>query len=428
MTDERGLLDLQARYQNILLKNGGLRTLCNSLKQDIKNPVFIMDPYYENLLYIDRELREKKPDFYDYLNNRELIGRKTRNSLCGKKMNLKESRYSWKGKTFSELEVKLGHDGNVLGILAIFLDNRKDFADNCCPAIMQAVYALSLKLHQNNLIQKLARKCSNELIEDILQDKINDRQELIKRSELAGWDLSVPYQLFVLRYSCEHVTSAEEEQERSLYKYELEEKIISSLHRIIRTNISRKYIIFSYDSDILLLINYSQPDDTRFRDIKKIQAWLQERFSKLDLFLGAGCFIDECTAISQSYQQGLYTITFLQETNQVGNCLFYENLGSLKLLWQVENDKLKEFAFEYLQAVLESDRQNNNNLLETLGIFLQENSNFQAAAERLHLHPNTIRYRIDKIQELLDCDLKNFDSQVNLILAYKIYRFILGKD
>jgi len=55
------------------------------------------------------------------------------------------------------------------------------------------------------------------------------------------------------------------------------------------------------------------------------------------------------------------------------------------------------------------------------------NNNFQEAAKRLHLHPNTIRYRIDKIQKMLDCDIKIFDNQVNLILAYKINKFILDE-
>ena len=427
MGDDKCVLDLQARYQEILLNNGGLRTLCNTLKEEIKRSVFIMDPYRENLLYIDRELRKKKPDFYNYLNDRKIVNQRIRKSLCGEKINLKRCVYSWQGNKYKELEVKLGKEGNVLGILAIILENDKNLADEYCHAVMQAVYALSLKLHQNNLIQKLARKCSNELIEDILQDRINNKKELIKRSELAGWDLTVSYQLFVLRYEVKHSENSKKNNKRSLYTYELEEKIINSLHRIIRTTISRKYIIFSYDNDILLLINYSKPAQERYKDIETIFSRLKERFDVLKLYIGAGCYIEECTDISRSYKQGLYTLDFLATTNQSEEYFFYENLGSLKLLWQIEKDILRDFAYEYLNPILEYDFQNDNNFLETLGVFLQENNNFQEAAKRLHLHPNTIRYRIDKIQKMLDCDIKIFDNQVNLILAYKINKFILDE-
>ena len=40
-------------------------------------------------------------------------------------------------------------------------------------------------------------------------------------------------------------------------------------------------------------------------------------------------------------------------------------------------------------------------LRDTLRVFLQENGSFVAAAERLTLHKNTVRYRIGKAEESL---------------------------
>ena len=424
MSENKCLLDLQERFQEILLADGGLRTLCNTLKAELGKPLYILDSRRENLLYIDRELREAEYDFYDYLNNRTLAKQEVEELECGEELKLRKSAYTWKKETYREVEVKLGKEDKVLGIMSIFLADDESLAEDSCLMIMQGAYALSIKLHQNNLIQKLARKCSNELIEEIIQGRIRNEEELIKRGELAGWDLTVSYQLYVLRFGAEGETFKKAE-ERSLYTYELEEKIISKLHRIIRTTISRKYIIFSYDGDILLLINYSKPSIERREEAEVIHSRLADEFPDLEMFIAGGCFIEDCTEISTSYQQGLYTLNFLATTNQDNKVFFYEELGSLRLLWQIEEDELESFAREHLGELINYNQEDDTAWLETLGVFLESGSNFQKAANKLHLHPNTVRYRVDKLQKMLNFDFADFEEQVNLALAYKIHKFIL---
>ena len=428
MADTNDLLELQDKYQEILLADGGLRTLCNTLTEEIGHPVFILDRHQENLLYIDRKLRDDQEGFYGYLDDRQLIRQESVEFECGCQVNINKGIYSWQESEYVELQAHLGKE-ETLGILSIFLGaNKKEVTKTDCLALTQAVYAISIKLHQNNLVQKLARKCSNELIEDLLQGRINDKEELVKRGELAGWDLTVSYQLFIFQFTSGKLTSEKESGERSLYTYELEDKLVNSLHRIIRTNISRKYIIFSYNSNVLLLMNYSHPGKERKKESELIHQQLEQKFPDLDIYLGAGCFVKECTEVPKSYQQGLYTLNFLTTTKQENKVFFYEDLGILRLLWEVEDPKLKEFAQEFLTPLLNYDQQNNTNWLETLSTFLQEGGSLQAAANKLHIHPNTMRYRINRIQEILDTDLKDFEVQLNLALAYKIYKFILGDE
>ena len=80
-----------------------------------------------------------------------------------------------------ELPVKLESEDESFGYLIILEEN--DLAEPDFLAVMQAVYALTLKLHQNNLIQNLARKCSNELIEELLQGKIKEKSEIISKGK-----------------------------------------------------------------------------------------------------------------------------------------------------------------------------------------------------------------------------------------------------
>ncbi|MTI58847.1 MAG: CdaR family transcriptional regulator [Firmicutes bacterium] len=352
--------------------------------------------------------------FFNYLEKRELTNR----DLVFQKFNTRLYRvtYKWDGETYKEIQVKLGQDAEILGILTVRIDETIDEDDYI--AIIQGAYALSLKLHQNYLVQSLARKCSSELIEDLLKGRLSKRKELVKRGELAGWDLTVPYQLFIMR------VKPEEDNGEDFYYFELKEKIIRNLHWIIKTNISRKYIIFAYEENILLLINYPEQLDEIREDIKKIRQKINQRIPIVNVNIGAGSFINTCLEIAESYQEGLYILEFLEATNQTESIFFYEDLGILRLLWQVDQDKLKKFTTEFLNKLIEYDSGNNTDLLETVGAFLEEGGSIQKAAEKLYIHPNTMSYRIKRIQEILGLNLQDFETQLNLATAYKIYKYI----
>ncbi|MBM7556415.1 PucR family transcriptional regulator [Halanaerobacter jeridensis] len=419
MSELNEVLKLQDKYHDILIKDAGLRTLCDLLTEEINNSVFIFDKFKENVLYLARELRDKDSDFYSYLDQKEFEKKEVVKNKYD--IDLERVVYKWKIEEVEELQIKLESEEETFGYLVILEENKLQEQDFL--AIRQAVYALTLKLHQNNLIQNLARKCSNELIEDLLQGKIKDKNEIIKRGELAGWDLTVPYQMFIISFKSD-ATLTKENGERSLYKYELEEKVIHSLHRIIRTTLSTKYITFSYDDDILLLIHYQEQSDEIKSDIKNISEQLSNKFNQLKFSIGAGCFIEDCSQISKSYQQGLYTLDFLAATNQEQRVFFYKELGVLRLLWQLDKEQLADFVDEFLADLLDYDQNNNTNWIETLGVYLKTGGSIQQSANLLPIHPNTMRYRINRIQEILGVDLHDFEVRSNLAIAYKINKFI----
>ncbi|WP_052326465.1 helix-turn-helix domain-containing protein [Halobacteroides halobius] len=107
--------------------------------------------------------------------------------------------------------------------------------------------------------------------------------------------------------------------------------------------------------------------------------------------------------------------------------LFYDELGILRLLWQLDSPQLRQFTDEFLSNLIKYDQKNDTEWVEALGTFLQEGGKTQQAAKKLHIHPNTMRYRIKRIQEILNLDVHDFETQLNLSIAYKINKFILAK-
>ncbi|QFZ21946.1 PucR family transcriptional regulator [Saccharothrix syringae] len=70
-----------------------------------------------------------------------------------------------------------------------------------------------------------------------------------------------------------------------------------------------------------------------------------------------------------------------------------------------------------LGPVLDYDAAHGSDLIGTLRVFLDCSGSWTAAAARLHVHVNTLRYRVSRVEELLGADLSNFTERVDLYLA-----------
>jgi DNA-binding PucR family transcriptional regulator len=90
------------------------------------------------------------------------------------------------------------------------------------------------------------------------------------------------------------------------------------------------------------------------------------------------------------------------------------------LLAGVPADTRRAFRRRLLGPVLEYDRTHGSDLLATLDTFLDCGGSWSRCAERLHVHVNTLRYRIGRIERLTGRDLTRFADRVDLFLALRL--------
>ena len=84
----------------------------------------------------------------------------------------------------------------------------------------------------------------------------------------------------------------------------------------------------------------------------------------------------------------------------------YDSLGPLTWL-QIPEKELEDLLGTY-RLLLKDEK--NAELLRTLKVYLENNMNYSLTAEKLYVHINTIRNRIDKVNQLLGID---WDSPLN---------------
>ncbi|MGW4245009.1 helix-turn-helix domain-containing protein [Nocardia sp. NPDC004722] len=93
--------------------------------------------------------------------------------------------------------------------------------------------------------------------------------------------------------------------------------------------------------------------------------------------------------------------------------------SAVGLLTAVPGGLQRRFAERVLGPVLDYDRRHGAGLLDTLAVFLGCEGSWRQAADRMHLHLNTVRYRIGRIEELTGRDLGRIDDRLDLYLAVR---------
>ena len=60
-------------------------------------------------------------------------------------------------------------------------------------------------------------------------------------------------------------------------------------------------------------------------------------------------------------------------------------------------------------------------MMETLEVFIRMNRNHKQIAETLHIHPNTLYYRLKKAEDSLGIRFSNDSEWMNFVIAFHIY-------
>ncbi len=98
-----------------------------------------------------------------------------------------------------------------------------------------------------------------------------------------------------------------------------------------------------------------------------------------------------------------------------------DRLSSHGLLLAAVPDELRRaFRTRVLGPLLEHDRRHRTDLMSTLEAYLDCSGSWSQCAARLHVHVNTLRYRIERIEELTGKDLRRLEDQTDFLLALRV--------
>ena len=150
-------------------------------------------------------------------------------------------------------------------------------------------------------------------------------------------------------------------------------------------------------------------------------ARMRDLFPEAVITIGIGGTCQDPSDIARSYGQARRTIDAVARLGRPGQVVAFEDLGIHRLLLQVPDlTELRSFAAEVLGKLSAAEHQRGGELLTTLACYFRENNSPQRTARSLHVHPNTVAYRIRRVQEITGLQLGNYRDRLMAQVALEI--------
>jgi DNA-binding PucR family transcriptional regulator len=166
--------------------------------------------------------------------------------------------------------------------------------------------------------------------------------------------------------------------------------------------------------EVFGLLDTAEPVAVELKDLARA---IEPALGSAGLALGIGRSRDISglrTAVLQSrYARKLAERSSGRVTVMAGD----EVASHLLLLAAVPDELRRSFRDQVLGPLETYDAAHRSELMLTLRVFLEHAGSWTQAATALHVHVNTLRYRIGRIEELTGRDLNRFPDRVEVYLA-----------
>jgi len=283
--------------------------------------------------------------------------------------------------------------------------------------------ATNIILREQTIIsnRQVAERYKGLLIQDILIHNIKSETEIHNRAEIFGWDfhdggivLEVDINNIKQRFKrnfSNNTSKMLEEMSTEIFDI--------SIREILRFYPNAHYVKLS---DIIIFVLSIRP-----KERKQMEKQIAEAFSRIQksienipftISFGIGRYYENIEQIYLSYQEAREVIRLSYMFSWFNRILYYEKMDLFRIFLPIlDNQEALEACRNCLQTLLDYDRKNGKNMLETLQVVSECDWNLKLAAERMFLHPNSVKYRMEQIGKLIHRNCREHSDRLLIEIA-----------
>lgn len=423
-------------FTRVVLAGGGLDAITRALARLVGNPVAVEDRFYR--LVSHSASRETLPA----LTGRPFPPEEEPRDVFGHaKIDQQIRKAALEGRAFlvsASSDADVAFPSIIAGIMVgdefyghvtVFERERK-FEELDFTAAERAAVAFALQIMKQEAAFEVEQRLKGDFMMDLLARNYEDERSVVDRGRYLGCDLLALNRIVIVDIDgFGALASQRPDNERQ--NIALKDKLFAVVNEAVASRCPGSLLARQSDSIVVALCASRGGDDPRGRVARlaeeirdQVVRWLPD----ITVSIGIGSACGSLHDLAKSYKEARRTLDVVKKLGWRNQVVSLNQLGVYRVLFPVsESEKeLQAFATETLAPLANYDAKHHTALVRTLRSYLDHNGHLQRTAAALYVHVNTLRYRLEKIRELLPADLDAAETRLNLQLALKILQVAEG--
>ena len=326
---------------------------------------------------------------------------------------------------FAEDTYERGASGLVI-CLGMYLHTTPLELISLCDELEYPLFELRREIRISNVIHNIYRAMFREeyskheianFFSDIVDEQVSCSPSRIRRAATFSFDNTRTYELLVARVTRYDYTLVDvKKNNETVCEYDYLDRFYSILQEYIG-NKHDGAIIFRRDPNIVIMI--PKLSDNISSIAEDLHTYLDE--NSTSAAIAAGVQFQGLANLPRAFKKLERLIKNQDFTSS--KIFYYDDLKFKTILYEIENEKLlMDLVDRNIGDILVSDKA--DILYPSIKAYVDCECNMEKAAERLYIHQNTLRYRLDKIEAITGKSLKNFSNLYDIKMAIEIYEHI----
>jgi purine catabolism regulator len=275
-------------------------------------------------------------------------------------------------------------------------------------AVARAASACAIDFDRERAVTETRDRLEGEFIASLLTGSYSSERVAQERARRLGADLSGSVFVIALRGT---IASASWE---------------AHALRAVQNVVARREVraLVAAHEDAVCLVAMPETDmaaDVMYRLAETVRAECASATGDLSTSLGLGRTHDGASGVRQSYREAEHALEMGRRLLGPGRQASFSDLGLHRLLFAMaQHPELTDYYRGTVGDLLAYDERSSAELMTTLDAFFAANGSPTETAQRLHLHRNTVLYRLRRIEEVGHLRLDDPATRLNLHLCLRI--------
>jgi hypothetical protein len=289
----------------------------------------------------------------------------------------------------------------VAGYLITVSEQVHDLNENLRLMVIEhATMICGVVLGRDLVVAAAASRARRQLLEGLLLARNRDDNEIERWARHLGFDPARSYAVITL-------TVPEHERRSGLAAVE------AALGQL-----ATDAIVVSRADEVVAIAPVDGDTDVRTLADRCAERIARRRLGPVAVGIGNPC--QTPAEIARSYAEARHALAASERMGGFGGVTAFGDLGIQRLFLRVPDIAyLRGFADEVVGKLLDG-QSGGAEFLATLAVYFEENSSPQRAARRLNVHPNTVTYRIRRVEEITGLSLAVHRDRLMLAVAVEI--------